>query len=537
MTTISNFVNEKLQDRSPTQIVVMTVSAAAALRIALDCFGEGRLVKRTKQAVWRGIRLVANPFIRSMVKETVKGMKMPSKEGEFKALVLPEKSRSEEEVLVLVRQLHTDLDLSYENGGFSGAVYHGGRTHTKFVNDVMAIFQWSNPLHSDIFGATRKMEAEIVSMVLHMFNGHLLKDAGGVVTSGGTESIVMALKTYRDWGRDTRGIERPSVVVPITIHPAFDKGAEYFNLELIKVPVDEATGKVDPKEMEKYIRYDTIAIAASAPNFPHGVVDPIEEIAEIAYEHNIGFHVDCCLGGFIMPFLAKTGRKAPIVDFRNRGVTSISCDTHKYGYAPKGTSTVMYRTKELRSYQFCCVAEWPGGMYCSPAVSGSKPGNVIAGTWASMVRMGEQGYVECCDKIVHTRETITTALAKLPYIQIIGEPIASVFAFSSNIIDIFQLGDGLKKRGWVLNSLQFPSGLQFSVTMLQTANGVAARFIKDVTEVGNALCEERKRLLAEGKKVPTGATSGTLYGTAQRVPDRTIIKDVLREFLNSYYTA
>jgi sphinganine-1-phosphate aldolase len=537
MTTLSAYVNDRLKDRSPTQIIVATIGTAAAVRIALDCFAEGRMVKRTKEAVWRGIRLVVNPFIRLQVKKVAREMKMPSKEGEFKALALPEKSRTEEEVLSLVRQLHTDLDLDYANGGFSGAVYHGGKTHTKFINDVMAIFQWSNPLHSDIFGATRKMEAEIVSMVLHMFNGHLLADAGGAVTSGGTESIMMALKTYRDWGRDTRGIERPSVVVPITIHPAFDKGAEYFNIELIKVPIVEATGRVDAQEMEKYIRYDTIALAASAPNFPHGVVDPIEEIAELAFKYNIGFHVDCCLGGFIMPFLAKTGRKAPIVDFRNRGVTSISCDTHKYGYAPKGTSTVMYRTKELRSYQFCCIAEWPGGMYCSPAVSGSKPGNVIAGTWAAMVRMGEEGYVECCDKILRTRETMTTELEKLPYIHIIGEPVASVFAFNSHTIDIFQLGDGLKKRGWVLNSLQFPSGLQFSVTMLQTQNGLASRFINDVKEIGDGLYAERQRLLSEGKKPPIGATSATLYGTAQRIPDRTIIKDVLREFLNTYYTA
>lgn len=537
MATLSAFVNEKLQDRTPSQIIAMTVGAAVALRVAADCFGEGQMRKRTKAAVWRVIRSVADPFIRKQVQAAAKGIKMPSTEGEFKALALPAKSRSEEEVMELVRQFHADLDLSYEDGGFSGTVYHGGKSHTAFMNDVMAIFQWSNPLHSDIFGATRKMEAEIVSMVLHMFNGHLLEDAGGAVTSGGTESIMMALKTYRDWARDTRGITHPSIIAPITIHPAFDKGAEYFSIELIKVPIVAATGRVDPKEMEKYIRYDTIALAASAPNFPHGTVDPIEEIAELAYKYNIGMHVDCCLGGFIMPFLAKTGRRAPIVDFRNRGVTSISCDTHKYGYAPKGTSTVMYRSKELRSYQFCCVAEWPGGMYCSPAVSGSKPGNVIAGTWAAMVRMGEEGYVDSCDKIVRTREKITTALAQLPFVHIIGEPIASVFAFNSTTIDIFQLGDQLKERGWVLNSLQFPSGLQFSVTLLQTGEGVADRFIKDVTSIGEMLFAQRKRLLAEGKKPPVGATSATLYGTAQRIPDRTIVQDVLREFLNTYYSA
>lgn len=537
MTTISQYLNERLKDKSPTQVVVITLTGAIAVRVAVDCFRDGRLTTRSYQAVWRGVRILAAPIIRKQVKKVVSCVKMPSTEGEFKALTLPEKSRAEAEVLQLVTQLHHDLDLSYEKGFFSGAVYHGGASHTAFINDVMAIFQWSNPLHSDIFGATRKMEAEIVSMVLHMYNGHLLPDAGGVVTSGGTESIMMALKTYRDWGRKTRGIEHPSVVAPITIHPAFDKGAEYFGIDLIKVPVLATTGRVDPKEMEKYIRYDTIAVAASAPNFPHGVVDPIEEIAEMAYKHNIGMHVDCCLGGFIMPFLERTGRAAPVVDFRNRGVTSISCDTHKYGYAPKGTSTVMYRSKELRSFQFCCVAEWPGGMYCSPAVSGSKPGNVIAGTWAAMVRMGKEGYVDCCNKIVTTRETMTNELSKLPYISIIGEPTASVFAFTSNVIDIFRLGEDLKLRDWVLNTLQFPPGLQFSVTLLQTPPAVTARFLSDVKEIGAALFAESEKLIADGKKPVLAESSGTLYGTAQRVPDRTIVKDVLREFLNTYYKA
>lgn len=537
MSTISEYLNNRLKDRSPTQVVLLTVGAAVALQITVDAVGRGRLIKRGYRAVWRGIRSVAAPLIRREVKKASRSLKMPSKNGEFKALALPAKSRTEEEVLALVTQMHDDLDLPYEDGGFSGTVYHGGKTHTAFINKVMEIFQWSNPLHSDIFGATRKMEAEIVSMVLQMYNGHQLKDAAGAVTSGGTESIMMAMKTYRDWARQTRGIEHPSIVAPITIHPAFDKGAEYFGIDLVKVPVVEKTGRVDPKELEKYIRYDTIAIAASAPNFPHGVVDPIAEISEIAYQHNIGMHVDCCLGGFIMPFLSMTGRPAPVVDFRNRGVTSISCDTHKYGYAPKGTSTVMYRTTELRAYQFCCVAEWPGGMYCSPAVSGSKPGNVIAGTWAAMVQLGLEGYVRCCDQIVSTREKITTGLAKLPYIHLIGEPTASVFAFSSDFIDIFEIGDGLKKRGWVLNSLQFPSGLQFSVTMLQTHDGVADRFLNDVKEVGDGLMKEREGLLAQGKKPKTGNNSATLYGTAQRVPDRSIIQDVLREFLNTYYRA
>lgn len=537
MPTVSEFLNERLKDKTPTQLVLMTVGATVAVRFTADALGEGRLLKRAYKTLWRGIRFVAGPAIMSVVRKASKDIKLPSNETQFKAIKLPETSRSEAEVLELVQIAHQNLDVPYEDGSFSGAVYHGGADHTKFINDVMAVFQWSNPLHSDIFGATRQMEAEIVSMVVSMFHGDLLPDACGCVTSGGTESIMMAMKTYRDWARSTRGFKRPSIVAPITAHPAFDKAAEYFDLELIKVPVCPPTMRVDPKELEKYIRYDTVAIVGSAPNFPHGVVDDIEALSEIAYQHRIGMHVDCCLGGFIMPFLEKIGRQTFVVDFRNRGVTSISCDTHKYGYAPKGTSTVLYRTKELRSHQFCCVAEWPGGMYCSPAVSGSKPGNVIAGTWAAMVRMGLQGYVECARKIVTTRERMTDAIKANPFLYVIGEPTASVFAFGSDMIDIFELSARLRKRKWALNCLQFPSGLQFSVTLLQTNPGVVERFVKDVTEAVNELVESGKQGLAEGKRVRVNTTSGTMYGTSQRVPDRTIIQDVLREFLSTYYTA
>lgn len=371
-----------------------------------------------------------------------------------------------------------------------------------------------------------------------MFNGHLLPDACGALTSGGSESIMMAMKTYRNWGRKTRGIDRPSVLAPITIHPAFDKAAEYFDIDLIKIPVNPETLTVEASEMEKNIRYDTVAIVGSACSFPHGAVDPIQELSEVALRHNIGLHVDSCLGGFMIPFLERTGRRAPIIDFRNPGVTSISCDTHKYGYGPKGTSTVIYRTKDLRANQFCSVSEWPGGMYCSPGVSGSKPGNVIAATWAAMVHMGMEGYVDCCNKIMTAREAMTSGLSKIPYIRILGKPEVSVFAFTTDKFDIFEMSSELMKKGWMLNRLQYPSGLQFSVTLLQTLPGVAEKFINDVREVGDHLFEKEIEYMKQANttKARTGDTGASMYGTAQRIPDRTIVQDVLKEYLNAYYT-
>ncbi|RNF26414.1 putative sphingosine 1-phosphate lyase [Trypanosoma conorhini] len=535
--TLSTLLDHTLQGRRPSDVVYISVAALLAAKLLAGILSDGFLVKRFNLAKWRIVRAVAAPVIQKEVKKTAKMFKMPAKEGEFKAKKLPEKSTTDENVLRIVHTLHEDLDKPYEAGGLSGAVYHGGAAHTELINRVMEVFQWSNPLHSDVFGATRKMEAEVVSMVVHMFNGHLLPDACGTLTSGGTESILMALRSYRDWGRARRGIEHPSVVVGVTAHPAFDKAAEYFGITLIKIPVDPVTQRVDAKEVEKHIKHNTVAIVGSAPTFPHGVLDPISELSEVACRHEIGLHVDCCLGGFIVPFMERAGFPVPIVDFRLPGVTTISCDTHKYGYAPKGTSTILYRTKELRSFQFCCVADWPGGIYCSPAVSGSKPGNVIAGAWAAMIRMGEEGYVRNCHKIVEARMKITSALRKLPYITILGDPITSVFAFNSDYVDIYVLGDRLGERGWELNRLQFPSGLQFSVTLLQTQEGVADRFIRDVTSVGDEMYGAVKQAEEEGKSVKRGETGGTVYGSQQRVSDRSIVKDVLREFLNQYYSA
>nr|CCC91068.1 putative sphingosine phosphate lyase-like protein [Trypanosoma congolense IL3000] len=533
---LSHFLDRNLEGKSPSCVVCITVGALFAAKVFINLAKNGNVVNRFHMTKWRVVRFFAEPIIRKEVKKSCEQIKMPSKKGEYKARRLPEHGFSEEEVLGLVKEFHEDLDKPFDEGTLSGAVYHGGKSHTDLLNRVIRMFLWSNPLHSDVFGAVRKMEAEVVSMVLHMFNGHLLPDACGTLTSGGTESIIMALKAYRDWARDTRGIKTPSIIMGITAHPAFDKGAEYFGIDLVKIPVDPVTKQVNPREMEKYIKYNTIAIVGSAPTFPHGVIDPIEELSEIACRHNIGLHVDCCLGGFIVPFMEKAGFSVPIVDFRFPGVTSISCDTHKYGFAPKGTSTVLYRTQELRSYQFCCVADWPGGMYCSPAVCGSKNGSVIAGAWASMVRLGEKGYIDCCRKIVEARIKMTDALSQLPYIYIIGKPSACVFAFGSDVIDIFILNEGLRERGWFLNCLQFPSGLQFSVTLLQANDGVVERFIKDVSEIGGQMYKEHEEAVNRGDKRSTASSKSTLYGSQQKISDRTIIQDVMKEFLNRYYS-
>jgi len=343
---------------------------------------------------------------------------------------------------------------------------------------------------------------------------------------------------YRDYARDVRNITQPNLVMPITAHPAFDKACGYFNIECVKVPVSWTTGRVDPAELERHINCNTIAIVGSGPNYPYGTIDPIAELSAIALRHGVGLHVDCCLGGFVVPFLAKAGvADAPVLDFRLPGVTTISCDTHKFGYAPKGTSVVMYRTQELRRYQYFSVADWPGGLYASPSAPGSKPGNCIAGTWAALMAMGEEGYVEATAAIQKTLWKIRDGLQKIPSLYILGNPSVCSVAFASDEIDIFVLNEKLAAAGWHLNPLQFPSGILFSLTYLHSRVNIADRFLADVERFTRELVKARNDRIAAGEVVgPIGDQGGTMYGGQQRIFIRSILEDVAKLYFDAYYS-
>lgn len=537
MPTFSKWLDETLAGKSPSVIVFWSVGGAVAVHVLWKALIPGRLLKRINGVKWRIVRFILRPLIAKKVKEAASQIEFRKAANQVTFEALPKKGVDSVKVIKLATTSHSALDQDYKKGGFSGTVYHGGEEHTKLVNRVMEIFQWTNPLHIDIFGAVRKMEAEVAQMVVTMYKGpEYRSDACGAVTSGGTESIGMAMKTYRDWARAERNIENGSVVVPITAHPAFDKAASYYGFDLIKVPVEE-DGRVDPEKLEKYIRADTIAIVGSAPCFPYGTIDPIPELAAIAKQRNIGMHVDACLGGFINPFLKDAGfNDVTPADFSVPGVTSISCDTHKYGFAPKGTSVIMYESTKLRSYQFFAIADWPGGMYCSPAMAGSKPGNVIAGTWAAMINLGHEGYVKSCRAVVSTARRLIAGVRSNPHLRVLGDPKMCVFGFTSDVVDIFVLGDRLKERGWFLNSLQFPSGLQFSVTLLQSTDVIINRFLKDVDEITKKLAAENAHVRSSGGKVRVGEQGSTMYGSQQRVGDRTILNDVMKVFLDGYYS-
>jgi len=448
-------------------------------------------------------------------------------DGKFeKHKSLPTSGIAKDKILHEIQHMHDTETVRWKEGFVSGGIYHGDSEHIDFLNKVYSLQSQSNPLHSDLFPSATKFEAEIVSMVAHMHGKGKTTDNApvcGTVTSGGTESILVAMKAYRDRAREEKGITEPEMVLPTTAHAAFDKASQYFNIKQRKIPV---TGNyiADINALKNAINNNTVVIVGSAPAFPHGTFDPIKEMSEIALKNKIGFHTDCCLGGFVVPFAEKLGYKVPVVDFRLPGVTSMSVDTHKYGYAAKGTSVVLYRTEELRHYQFYTLTEWPGGLYFSPTLAGSRPGALSAACWASMLAMGEDGYLKATKAIIETAEKIKVGVKAIPELKILGEPVW-ILAFASDTLNIYEVLDRMGKKHWNLNGLHKPACFHIALTLRHTQPGVAERFLSDLKEA------------VEYVKANPGNKEGLapVYGMAASLPFRGMVSDVLKKYLDVIY--
>lgn len=323
---------------------------------------------------------------------------VPSGPGVERITTLPPQGWSVDAVRAKLGELADMEHTRWEDGRVSGAVYHGGDELIRLQTEAFGKFTVSNPIHPDVFPGVRKMEAEVVAMVLSLFSAP--DGAVGVTTSGGTESILMACLSARNKARVERGVTQPEMILPETAHTAFRKAGEYFNIKVHLVACRAPSYKVHLPSVSRLINPNTVLLVGSAPNFPHGIIDDIAGLSKLAHKKKLPLHVDCCLGSFIIPLLPKAGFDSEPFDFRLKGVTSISCDTHKYGFAPKGNSTVLYRNDTLRKFQYFISPDWSGGVYASPSIAGSRPGALIAGCWASLVSQGENGYVSACHQIV-----------------------------------------------------------------------------------------------------------------------------------------
>ncbi|XP_068582295.1 sphingosine-1-phosphate lyase 1 isoform X1 [Cebidichthys violaceus] len=523
-------VNSGCVDLEPWQIIGATVfTTLGAVWIKGFLFQRESLPSRIKKLCFRLVRKI--PFvgatIQSQLNKALDDMSASLctlKEGMSYTKQLPSKGLSQSQVLDKIREYETLNEVQWEKGCVSGAVYWGDESLTSLLVKVYGDFAWSNPLHPDIFPGVRKMEAEVVRMACTLFHGG--PNSCGTVTSGGTESILMACKAYRDMAYE-RGVKYPEILAPVSVHAAFDKAAHYFGMKLVHVPLDKHSMEVDVKAMRRAINKNTAMLVCSTPQFPHGIVDPVEEVAKLAVRYNLPLHVDACLGGFLIVFMAKAGYPLAPYDFRVKGVTSISADTHKYGYAPKGSSVILYSDKKYRHYQYFVAPDWQGGIYASPSVAGSRPGGIIAACWATMMHMGEDGYIDATKKIISTARKIQKEIGKINGVFVFGEPKVSVVAIGSDVFDIFRLSNALTSKGWNLNTLQYPSSIHICCTVLHTQSGVADHFVRDVKE-------QVAIIMKNPKEKTTGM--GAIYGMAQSIPDRSMVTEISRGFLDCLYS-
>jgi glutamate/tyrosine decarboxylase-like PLP-dependent enzyme len=413
-------------------------------------------------------------------------------------------------------------DADWRSGQTWSLVYHAGDDHSAFLQEAHGTFFSENALNPIAFPSLRRFEAEVVRMTATMLNGD--NNVVGTMTSGGSESILMAVKTYRDRARDLHPeIRRPEMVLPVTAHAAFLKAGHYFGVEPVLVPLAKDL-RVDVGAMRAAIGPNTILLVGSAPNYPHGIIDPIEEIGSVALQKDLGFHVDACLGGFLLPWVELLGYPIPRFDFRVPGVTSMSADVHKYGFAAKGASTILYRGAALRRYQFHVSTGWPGGIYASPSMAGTRPGGSIAAAWAALKRIGRDGYLEKAQVIMETSRHLIEGIEGIPGLRVLGDPPASVFAFASDEVDVFAVGDALDGRGWHMDRQIKPASLHLMITPVHA--GIEDRFLGDLAAT-----------VEEVRADPGASRAGqaALYGMMTTLPDQGMVDEIVLQMLDNLY--
>jgi sphinganine-1-phosphate aldolase len=383
----------------------------------------------------------------------------------------------------------------------------------------------SNPLHIVEFSNITQMEAEILKMTLNIFHGPT-DTSCGLITSGGTESIIIALLAYREWGK-ARGITKPNIVTSSTAHSAFDKGCFYLGIEIRKVPINkDFTCNVEG--MRRQIDSNTVCLVASAPEYSFGIYDPIPRIAAMAQEFGTNCHSDCCLGSYINPFTEAAGFKVPCqFDFLLPGVTSISCDPHKFCYGPKGCSVVMFRTKELRRGSFFAIGDWHGGMYVTPTMQGSRSGAVITGTWAALMKQGKDGFQEKARSLLTAAKGIREDIKKIPELILVSEDDTTCVCFTSTKVNCAALNDLLlKNHRWSMNTIQKPLSSHLVVTDANAGNW---------KEFGPALRDCVEYLVAHPEENNRG--DAAYYGMTEKIPNTGVIGDMIVMYLEAVLDA
>ncbi len=445
---------------------------------------------------------------------------------------LSPKGKPKQDILATMQALR-EKDVKWREGKVFSLVFYAGDEVTDILKEAYLMFFSENGLNPTAFPSLRELETQVVAMVASLLNGD--GEVVGNMTSGGTESLLMAVKTAREWARVHQPeIQSPEMILPLTAHPAFEKAAHYFGVKPVHIPV-RADFRADVEAAKAAITPRTILMVGSAPSYPHGVIDPIAELGQVAQEHHLLFHVDACVGGLVLPFVRRLGYPVPEFDFKAPGVTSMSADLHKYGYAAKGASVILYKNKDLRRHQFFAYTDWPGGIYASATMAGTRPAGPIAAAWAVMNFLGEEGYLTLADKVMKTAIKLREGIAAIPGLKVLSNPDMSVHAIVSDRFSIYEVGDEMTLRGWHLDRQQFPPSLHMTITPAHAST--ADDFLRDLTQavelvqkpslnkIGNALmvslAQAAVKLLPE-KLVSrlTSKASSLLGGGGTGLPER-----------------
>ncbi|MBT5849132.1 MAG: aspartate aminotransferase family protein [Acidimicrobiaceae bacterium] len=377
---------------------------------------------------------------------------------------MPESGRTHDEIVSSLHDLRRN-DARWQEGRTFGLVYDGGSEVHAIAEEAARMYLHENALNTIAMPSLAQIQREVVGNMAALLHGD---DASGFMTSGGTESILMAVKAARERGRAERAIDHGEIVVPTSAHAAFHKGGHYFGLDVVKVDVGPDS-RADVEAMADAITDRTVLVVGSAPQYPHGVIDPIAELAPLAAAADANFHVDACMGGFVLPFMERLGEPVPLWDFRVPGVTTISLDVHKLGYAPKGASIILHRTKQLRRYQTYSFDDWLGGFYASPNMQGTRSGAPMAAAWAVMQRLGIEGYERLTRTTIDTARKLVAGVRAIDGLEVVGDPEAQLLAITTDRewtdrLDIFVVGDALASRGWYLDRQHRPDSLHATVS-------------------------------------------------------------------------
>jgi len=435
---------------------------------------------------------------------------------------LPEQGRDFDAVLTDLKTFGQD-DPDYKNGKTWSLVYYLGEAYSDFLNEAGKLYASTNGLNPMAFKSLKRFESEVVRMTADLLSGD--ENTCGIMTSGGTESCLLAVKTYRDMARKTRKTKKPEMIIPESAHVAWEKGAQYFDVKPVRIPLGEDF-RMDTRRVEKAVNKHTVMILGSAPAYPHGVVDDIETLGEIAQDNNIPLHVDACVGGYLLPFVEELGYCVSKFDFRIPGVTSISADTHKYGYSAKGASTIIYRNMDYMEHQLFAFTEWPGGVFASPGLLGTRPGGAIAAAWAAMQATGRQGYLDHAKKAMRTTHSLIRGVNAIEGLEVVGHPEATLFAYKSceKKLNIYAVGDEMEKKGWHIDRQQKPECLHAMVTALH--QDAVDQYLDDLATSVNVI-----------RKNPKLATAGSAatYGMVSKIPMRKMVKKNVLEIMKQAY--